>query len=164
MEKPEKYQRQRAKKRIYVDSNTGQHLTWHEILNLIPSWQDRSNAPDVIRWPSATAVPWTCTWERSTRLVLLNVTSVVGRCSTSRGTRRSFTSETWLDGKFVDVNIFVFACRRFKIYSCPHCSDKYCTQEDLERHLLKVWKKTHENGFKCTTNVWGCPGNTWENM
>ena len=28
--------------------------------------------------------------------------------------------------------------RRFKIYSCPHCSDKYCTQEDLERHLLKV--------------------------
>ena len=24
MEKPEKYQRQRAKKRIYVDSNTGQ--------------------------------------------------------------------------------------------------------------------------------------------
>ena len=29
-------------------------------------------------------------------------------------------------------------CRRFKIYSCPHCSDKYCTQEDLERHLIKV--------------------------
>jgi len=28
--------------------------------------------------------------------------------------------------------------KRFKIYSCPHCSDKYCTQEDLERHLIKV--------------------------
>ena len=28
--------------------------------------------------------------------------------------------------------------KRFKIYSCPHCSDKYCTQEDLERHLAKV--------------------------
>ena len=30
--------------------------------------------------------------------------------------------------------------KRFKIYSCPHCSDKYCTQEDLERHLAKVHK------------------------
>ena len=51
-----------------------------------------------------------------------------------------------------------FVTRRFKIYSCPHCSDKYCTQEDLERHLLKVWRKTHESGFnKCKINVWGCP-------
>ena len=30
--------------------------------------------------------------------------------------------------------------RRFKIYECPHCPDKYCTQEDLERHLAKVEK------------------------
>jgi len=28
--------------------------------------------------------------------------------------------------------------KRFKIYNCPHCNDKYCTQEDLERHLMKV--------------------------
>ena len=95
MEKPEKYQRQRAKKRIYVDSNTGQHLPWHEILNLIPSWQDRSNAPDVIQWPSATAVPWTCTWERSTRLELLSVMSAAVRSSISRGTRRFCTSENY---------------------------------------------------------------------
>ena len=31
MEKPEKYQRQRAKKRIYVDSNTGPHLAEDKI-------------------------------------------------------------------------------------------------------------------------------------
>jgi len=30
--------------------------------------------------------------------------------------------------------------KRFKIYECPHCPDKYCTQEDLERHLAKVEK------------------------
>ena len=49
----------------------------------------------------------------------------------------------WLESWWMSIS-FIFVCRRFKIYSCPHCSDKYCTQEDLERHLLKVWKKTHE--------------------
>ena len=58
-----------------------------------------------------------------------------------------------------------FVCRRFKIYSCPHCSDKYCTQEDLERHLLKVWRKTYESGFnKCKINMWGCLSNICENL
>ena len=35
MEKPEKYQRQRAKKRIYVDSNTGPHLAEDKIEILV---------------------------------------------------------------------------------------------------------------------------------
>ena len=110
MEKPEKYQRQRAKKRIYVDSNTGQHLPWHEILNLIPSWQDRSNAPDVIQWPSATAVPWTCTWERSTRLELWSVMSAAVRSSISRGTRRFCTSEKYRMKRKANFTDLLFLC------------------------------------------------------
>merc|ERR1711974_408647 len=41
----------------------------------------------------------------------------------------------------------------FKIYSCPHCSDKYCTQEDLERHLLKVEKNNIVKGVPTVAAV-----------
>merc|ERR1719300_191863 len=30
--------------------------------------------------------------------------------------------------------------KRFKIFDCPHCNDKFCTQDDMERHLAKVEK------------------------
>merc|ERR1712004_286532 len=43
--------------------------------------------------------------------------------------------------------------KRFKIYSCPHCSDKYCTQEDLERHLLKVEKNNIVKGVPTVSAV-----------
>ena len=36
--------------------------------------------------------------------------------------------------------------RRFKIFDCPHCQDKFCTQEDLERHLAKVEKNNMVKG------------------
>ena len=44
-------------------------------------------------------------------------------------------------------------CRRFKIYSCPHCSDKYCTQEDLERHLIKVHATPAATWSICFVNI-----------
>ena len=37
-------------------------------------------------------------------------------------------------------------CRRFKIFDCPHCSDKFCTQDDLERHLAKIEKNNIVEG------------------
>merc|ERR1711936_631376 len=37
--------------------------------------------------------------------------------------------------------------------SCPHCSDKYCTQEDLERHLLKVEKNNIVKGVPTVAAV-----------
>merc|ERR1712226_764618 len=43
--------------------------------------------------------------------------------------------------------------KRFKIYSCPHCNDKYCTQEDLERHLMKVEKNNIVKGFPSSRTV-----------
>lgn len=39
-----------------------------------------------------------------------------------------------------------FLLRRFKIFDCPHCQDKFCTQEDLERHLAKVEKNNMVKG------------------
>merc|ERR1712079_610920 len=36
--------------------------------------------------------------------------------------------------------------KRFKIFDCPHCQDKFCTQEDLERHLAKVEKNNMVKG------------------
>ena len=99
------------------------------------------NALDATLWPSATGARSTCTWGRSTRLELWNATSAGAKSLISRGTRRFFTSEFLLWSQVFISPIF----RRFKIYSCPHCSDKYCTQEDLERHLLKVITQLHTN-------------------
>merc|ERR1712098_566640 len=36
--------------------------------------------------------------------------------------------------------------KRFKIFDCPHCNDKFCTQDDLERHLAKVEKNNMVTG------------------
>lgn len=36
--------------------------------------------------------------------------------------------------------------KRFKIFDCPHCSDKFCTQDDLERHLAKIEKNNIVEG------------------
>merc|ERR1719391_1925340 len=35
--------------------------------------------------------------------------------------------------------------KRFKIFDCPHCNDKFCTQDDMERHLAKVEKNNMVN-------------------
>ena len=40
----------------------------------------------------------------------------------------------------------ICSCRRFKIFDCPHCSDKFCTQDDLERHLAKIEKNNIVEG------------------
>jgi len=37
--------------------------------------------------------------------------------------------------------------KRFKIYDCPHCNDKFCSQEDMERHLAKVEKNNRVEGI-----------------
>jgi len=36
--------------------------------------------------------------------------------------------------------------KRFKIFDCPHCNDKFCTQDDMERHLAKVEKNNMVEG------------------
>ena len=41
-------------------------------------------------------------------------------------------------------------CRRFKIFDCPHCNDKFCTQDDLERHLAKIEKNNIVEGSPAT--------------
>jgi len=40
--------------------------------------------------------------------------------------------------------------KRFKIFDCPHCSDKFCTQDDLERHLAKIEKNNIVEGSQAS--------------
>lgn len=47
---------------------------------------------------------------------------------------------------FGSIKYKTLLCRRFKIFDCPHCQDKFCTQEDLERHLAKVEKNNMVKG------------------
>lgn len=41
--------------------------------------------------------------------------------------------------------------KRFKIFDCPHCNDKFCSQEDMERHLAKVEKNNRVEGINKIT-------------
>merc|ERR1712062_723253 len=40
--------------------------------------------------------------------------------------------------------------KRFKIFDCPHCSDKFYTQDDLERHLAKIEKNNIVEGSQAS--------------
>jgi len=40
--------------------------------------------------------------------------------------------------------------KRFKIFDCPHCNDKFCTQDDLERHLAKIEKNNIVEGSQAS--------------
>jgi len=110
MEKPEKYQRQRAKKRIYVDSNTGP-----------------------FKCPGCDSVTFSNRRALDLHMRKIHKAGIVECDECGR--------------KVLDLKRHKeILHKRFKIYSCPHCSDKYCTQEDLERHLLKVEKNNIVKG------------------
>ena len=53
--------------------------------------------------------------------------------------------------------------RRFKIFDCPHCNDKFCTQDDMERHLAKVERNNAVDGVAKPelTFTEGIAGKTW---
>jgi len=114
MEKPEKYQRQRAKKRIYVDSNTGP-----------------------FKCPGCDSVTFSNRRALDLHMRKIHKAGIVECDECGR--------------KVLDLKRHKeILHKRFKIYSCPHCSDKYCTQEDLERHLLKVEKNNIVKGVPTT--------------
>merc|ERR1712088_275426 len=114
MEKPEKYQRQRAKKRIYVDSNTGP-----------------------FKCPGCDSVAFSNRRALDLHMRKIHKAGIVECDECGR--------------KVLDLKRHKeILHKRFKIYSCPHCSDKYCTQEDLERHLLKVQKNNIVKGVPTT--------------
>jgi len=101
-DKPEKYQRQRARKRIYVDSNHGP-----------------------FKCPGCDAVTFTNRRSLDQHMRKIHKAGIVECDECGR--------------KVLDLKRHKeILHKRFKIYSCPHCPDKYCTQEDLERHLMKV--------------------------
>jgi len=111
MEKPEKYQRQRAKKRIYVDSNHGP-----------------------FKCPGCDAVTFSNRRALDLHMRKIHKAGIVECDECGR--------------KVLDLKRHKeILHKRFKIYSCPHCSDKYCTQEDLERHLMKVEKNNIVKGI-----------------
>jgi len=117
MEKPEKYQRQRAKKRIYVDSNTGP-----------------------FKCPGCDSVTFSNRRALDLHMRKIHKAGIVECDECGR--------------KVLDLKRHKeILHKRFKIYSCPHCSDKYCTQEDLERHLLKVEKNNIVKGVPTVSAV-----------
>merc|ERR1719447_1822732 len=117
MEKPEKYQRQRAKKRIYVDSNTGP-----------------------FKCPGCDSVTFSNRRALDLHMRKIHKAGIVECDECGR--------------KVLDLKRHKeILHKRFKIYSCPHCSDKYCTQEDLERHLLKVEKNNIVKGVPTVSTV-----------
>jgi len=117
MEKPEKYQRQRAKKRIYVDSNTGP-----------------------FKCPGCDSVTFSNRRALDLHMRKIHKAGIVDCDECGR--------------KVLDLKRHKeILHKRFKIYSCPHCSDKYCTQEDLERHLLKVEKNNIVKGVPTVAAV-----------
>ena len=144
MEKPEKYQRQRAKKRIYVDSNTG----WYWVTNdADQTWVYKSFLLGPFKCPGCDSVTFSNRRALDLHMRKIHKAGIVecdecGRKVLDLKRHKEILHKWELTGwKVGGCQYLFFVCRRFKIYSCPHCSDKYCTQEDLERHLLKVWKK-----------------------
>ena len=66
--------------------------------------------------------------------------------SGSEETQGNFTqvSNTW--SLSLNITDYLSLFRRFKIFDCPHCNDKFCTQDDLERHLAKIEKNNMVEG------------------
>merc|ERR1719481_1946742 len=110
MEKPEKYQRQRAKKRIYVDSNTGP-----------------------FKCPGCDSVTFSNRRALDLHMRKIHKAGIVECDECGR--------------KVLDLKRHKeILHKRFKIFDCPHCSDKFCTQDDLERHLAKIEKNNIVEG------------------
>jgi transcription elongation factor Elf1 len=100
----ERYQRQKARKRIYVDSNTGP-----------------------FKCPGCDIVTFSNRRSLDLHMKRVHKAGIVECDECGR--------------KVLDLKRHKeILHKRFKIYECPHCTDKYCTQEDLERHLAKVEK------------------------
>lgn len=110
----ERYQRQRARKRIYVDSNTGP-----------------------FKCPGCDIVTFSNRRSLDLHMKRVHKAGIVECDECGR--------------KVLDLKRHKeILHKRFKIYECPHCPDKYCTQEDLERHLVKV-EKNNMVGEKVNT-------------
>jgi len=111
----ERYQRQRARKRIYVDSNTGP-----------------------FKCPGCDIVTFSNRRSLDLHMKRVHKAGIVECDECGR--------------KVLDLKRHKeILHKRFKIYECPHCPDKYCTQEDLERHLVKVEKNNMVQGEKGNT-------------
>eukprot|EP00092_Neocalanus_flemingeri_P018497 GFUD01020020.1.p1 GENE.GFUD01020020.1~~GFUD01020020.1.p1 ORF type:complete len:425 (-),score=133.63 GFUD01020020.1:1143-2384(-) len=111
----ERYQRQRARKRIYVDSNTGP-----------------------FKCPGCDIVTFSNRRSLDLHMKRVHKAGIVECDECGR--------------KVLDLKRHKeILHKRFKIYECPHCPDKYCTQEDLERHLVKVEKNNMVQGEKVNT-------------
>jgi len=109
---PEKYQRQKARKRIYVDSNIGP-----------------------FKCPGCDIVTFNNRRSLDLHMKRVHKAGIVECDECGR--------------KVLDLKRHKeILHKRFKIYDCPHCSDKYCTQEDLERHLAKIEKNNMVEGSK----------------
>ena len=68
----------------------------------------------------------------------------------SEETQGNFTQVSHLSlCHFSSLITFSFP-RRFKIFDCPHCNDKFCTQDDLERHLAKIEKNNIVEGSQAS--------------
>jgi len=108
----ERYQRQRARKRIYVDSNTGP-----------------------FKCPGCDIVTFSNRRSLDLHMKRVHKAGIVECDECGR--------------KVLDLKRHKeILHKRFKIYECPHCPDKFCTQEDLERHLIKVEKNNMVQGEK----------------
>merc|ERR1719499_866557 len=106
----EKFQRQKARKRIYVDSNHGP-----------------------FKCPGCDNVTFTNRRSLDMHMKRLHKAGIVECDECGR--------------KVLDLKRHrEILHKRFKIFDCPHCQDKFCTQEDLERHLAKVEKNNMVKG------------------
>jgi len=113
----ERYQRQRARKRIYVDSNTGP-----------------------FKCPGCDIVTFSNRRSLDLHMKRVHKAGIVECDECGR--------------KVLDLKRHKeILHKRFKIYECPHCPDKYCTREDLERHLVKVEKNNMVQGEKINTGT-----------
>ena len=71
--------------------------------------------------------------------------------SGSEETQGNFTQVSHLSSLSTFSPLITFSFRRrFKIFDCPHCNDKFCTQDDLERHLAKIEKNNIVEGSQAS--------------
>merc|ERR1719412_3313045 len=107
---PEKFLRQKARKRIYVDSNHGP-----------------------FKCPGCDNVTFSNRRSLDMHMKRLHKAGIVECDECGR--------------KVLDLKRHKeILHKRFKIFDCPHCNDKFCTQDDLERHLAKIEKNNIVEG------------------
>merc|ERR1719412_1152427 len=107
---PEKFLRQKARKRIYVDSNHGP-----------------------FKCPGCDNVTFSNRRSLDMHMKRLHKAGIVECDECGR--------------KVLDLKRHKeILHKRFKIFDCPHCNDKFCTQDDMERHLAKVERNNAVDG------------------